>query len=336
MQFGEEFFVQQKRLAKDTGLSIRTVRREIKELRKKKLLKVIRRNNDRFNWYRLNNEAIRALTFEVEVPEVDSNTDSCRTQSPPEGRRVPGVADRQSANKGTPCPLGGQRVPYVADRESSEGDSVSAQGDRQSARKGTACPLVADSVSLYSNIETNTDKKYKNKDKQKYKEINKDPAFAKSAKADLCIAGRLGFFSMDCSGSNESSYDAEFEHETILLKKQEGIIGHLTDEEIAGSFEYERLHGIPDPKEPRLGRFYPKQDKPTHPVPAKRSGGNCESEKKETGSKNHTENATPKTPLPKSLDYKITETIYYGIPDSAVRSKRDSESKKKEGGRYFF
>jgi putative DNA primase/helicase len=52
---------------------------------------------------------------------------------------------------------------------------------------------------------------------------------------------------------NADTIHAEFVHETMLLEKQICIIGHLTEEEVAGSFAYEEKYGIPPLGEPRLG-----------------------------------------------------------------------------------
>ena len=59
------------------------------------------------------------------------------------------------------------------------------------------------------------------------------------------------FFCADCL--DVDTIHAEFVHETMLLKRQIAIIGHLTEEEVAGSFAYEKKNGIPPVGEPRLG-----------------------------------------------------------------------------------
>jgi len=269
VQYGEEFYIHQERLAKDLKLAVRTVRREIEKLQKKKLLKVIRRKTDNCNWYRLNNKEILKLTLEVEDQESGSEADSHGTVSP-----------------------------VVADRES--------------GGYGTACPVVADTQSPYSNIETSTEKKYKNKEQKNYKENNKDTAVAKSALADLCVAVLGGFFSMDGTGNYGDSYHAEFVHEAILLYRQRCCIGHLSKEEVDASFECEEWFGIPPANEPRRGKFYTEKDnspnpkplrseplshgtsKPIqseHPVPAKRSDGNSEPTPAETAAEREAKNA---------------------------------------------
>ena len=59
------------------------------------------------------------------------------------------------------------------------------------------------------------------------------------------------FFCADCL--DVDTIHAEFAHETMLLQRQIAIIGHLTNEEVAGSFAYEAKYGIPPVGEPKLG-----------------------------------------------------------------------------------
>jgi len=348
VQYGEEFYLHQERIAKDMSLSVRTVRREIEKLRKMKLLKVIRRKTDNCNFYQINNKAILDITLEVEEQATDSDADSRGTMCPVKSVHNLKHNDALTGDSwGTSCPPKSQRVSHAGDKPSATHETTCpVHDDKLSATHETTCPVQGDRLASYSNIETSIDKEYKNKDRKKHEESNKDPAFAKSADADLCVAGLMGFFSMDGTGNYDGGYYAEFVHDSILLKIQEGFIGHSITNEVDASFEYERWFGIPPVNEPRLGKFYPKKDnvqnlKPLRsepsisgtsksiqsgiPVPALRSGGNSESEEKESSSNNHTKNSTPKMRPPDPWSHGTKKPIQSENPKSATRSDGDSE-----------
>ena len=181
--------------------------------------------------------------------------------------------------------------------------------------------------------------------------------FPKSAEADYRISAGFGVLGFDGTGKDGSIHYVEFVHDNIQPDIQGGIIGHLSREEVNASFEHEKLLDIPPIDEPRLIPFYPKEDhstnlkplrsepwssgtsKPIHsdiPVPAKRSHGNSESEKKEIGSNNHAENTTPKMPPPEPLFCGANEAVHSTHPKSAVSKKVYSAAEKKAIVYYAF
>jgi len=130
------------------------------------------------------------------------------------------------------------------------------------------------------------------------------------------------------SAVSDESWDlnivhAEFLHEPILLLEQVATIGHLSKEEVDAEFEYEKLCGVPHVNEPRLGKFYIKEDNAARPKFAKRSDGASVTEKKADDRQPLAENATPK--MTKASKYSVSEQFWRTIAEFAYQESFDEQ-----------